>query len=129
MSRNAPLSHEAFVRRYRAGEIEARMSKKAAQEILDDVRRGPPLWEPGTFFLQRSAGVLAVVGGLLLVAGGRVILGGGLLVLGTVFLVALERDPRKRVLEAALDDEELYHQLLQRGHLEVPDGGSAAAGG
>lgn len=115
------LSHDAFVRGVRSGRIRANVSAKAVEEVLNDARRGPSLWEPAAFFFQRMAALVVVFGSLLLLVGGRILFGLLLLVCGGWLFVSLQQDHRKRVLEAVLHDEALYYELQQEGAIQVEE--------
>jgi hypothetical protein len=119
MSEGMPLSHEAFVRKVRAGRIRAEVPARAAEAVLNDARRGPSLWEPAAFFFQRAAAMVIVLGSLILVVGGRVLFGLLLLVCGAWLFISLQRDHRRRVLEEVLHDEALYYDLQQRGDIHI----------
>lgn len=126
MTDRTPLSHEAFVRKVRAGRIRADVTSQAAEAVLNDARRGPSLWEPAAFFFQRMAALVVVLGSLILVVGGRVLFGLLLLVCGVWLFVSLQRDHRRRVLEEVLHDEALFYDLQKRGALRIEEIDEAA---
>jgi len=114
-SSGSVLSHDQFVERYHAGEIDVHIPEEVVDEVLAkrDIHISGP--ERRTFVLRRSAGAIAWVLSMLSFVSDRLVFGAILLVAGIWLVTRNDKTAGSHVLRAVLRDPKLY-DLLREHH-------------
>jgi hypothetical protein len=118
---SSELSHEEFVRRYRAGELDVRIPEEMVDEVLAKRDIQLSRSDRRAYIMRRTAGALAWVLSMLSFITGRLVLGGALLVVGVWLIMRNDKSAGEHVLSAVLRDRKLYDLLRQHHALWISE--------